>query len=241
VFLDFHDGPYWPIFVAFSIPKVDYAARLLAPLLGLPLLARGRVLFAYGAALALLSEHPDFASLYGDSGALIVPFAFALAAYALARLGSVELEPVGSPRLARVLPVGVLVASVLSSVATGAFTDNRAFRAGGGPLVRTPPGVALRESAFIDRMQRTLPKDAKVAAPARIATHLGRVSTRVRLENRGTAGYVIQRLRQRTAAKIIADEESKGYLVRMDREGDLLLFRTRYRGYVPSDKQLDDE
>jgi uncharacterized membrane protein len=241
VFLDFHDGPYWPIFVAFSIPKMDYVARLFAPLLGLPLLARGRVLFAYGAALALLSEHPDFASLYGESGALILPFVFVLAAYALGRIGGVELAPIGSPRLARVLPIGMVVASVLSSASTGAFTDNRAFRAGSGPLVRAPAAVALRESAFIERIQKTLPKDAKVAAPARIATHLGHVGTRLRLENRGRADYIIQRMRQRTAAKVVADEESKGYLARMDRDGDLLLFRTRYRGFVPSDKQVDDE
>jgi uncharacterized membrane protein len=237
-------GPMLGITRALALDKMDYVAKLLVPLMGVPLLARGRILLAYGAVVALLGASPEVSSLYFEHSSFLVPFLFVLAAAGLARLavGARPLGSVSGPRLARALALGIVVASALSSAKLGALAENRSFHAGSRSLVRSAGADHLKLSAWLRKLSRSFPKGAKVAATSTLLPHLGRVSHLYAIEDRSKADYVIANMKQRNLAKELTGEESHGYLAQVENQAEFRLYQTTYRGFVPPPrKRLDDE
>jgi uncharacterized membrane protein len=237
-------GPMLGITRALALDKMDYVAKILVPLLGLPLLPRGRILLAYGAVVALLGASPEVSSLYFEHSTFITPFVFVLGVGGLARLAS-GARPLGSlsgARLARALALGMLVASVLCSVKFGALAENASFHAGSRSLARSPSPDHAKLSLWLRKLSRSFPKGAKVAATSTLLPHLGSVSHLYAIEDRAQADYVIGSMKQRILSRELTVEESHGYLARIDSQGEFRLFRTMYRGFVPPPKKrLDDE
>jgi uncharacterized membrane protein len=238
------DGPVAAISRAFATDKMDYVAKLLVPLLGIPLLARGRILLAYGAALTLFATVPEVTSLHFEHSSLLVPFLFALAAAGLARLAATQrpIAFVSGPKLARALGVGIALGTVLSSWKLGALVENGSFRAGAQPLARSVTPDQFRLDTWLKKLSRSFPKGVKVAATSHLIPHLGSASHLYSLEDRSRADYVVANMKERGIAKVLAAEEARGYLVRTDSSAEVRLYRTRYRGFVPTpSKRLDDE
>ncbi|HEX7670761.1 MAG TPA: DUF2079 domain-containing protein [Polyangiaceae bacterium] len=237
-------GPMLGITRALALDKMDYVAKILVPLLGIPLLPRGRILLAYGALVALLGAAPEVCSLYFEHSAFITPFVFVLGVSGLARLasGARPLGSVSGARLARALALGMLVASVSCSVKFGALAENASFRAGSRPLTRSPSADHVKLALWLRKLSRSFPKGAKVAATSTLLPHLGSVSHLYAIEDRSQADHVIGSMKQRILSKELGGEESHGYLARVDSQGEFRLFRTMYRGFVPPPKKrLDDE
>jgi uncharacterized membrane protein len=212
--------------------KVDYVAKLLVPLLGLPLLARGRILLAYGAALTLLASRPFLYSIHFQYSSPLIPFLFTLTASTLGRIREGELCPRSwsGRRAALALSFGVLVATTITSVKFGGFFQNRTFQGGFRPLVREPSESQLEMDAWLRKTSRSLPRGAKVAASSRVLTHLGSVTSVYLLEDRREAEYVIAGPGQKVGNTTIAQEVARGYLERLTGLRHMSLYRAHWAG-----------
>jgi hypothetical protein len=224
--------------------KVFYVAGLVLPLLGVPLLGRGRVLLVYGSAVVLLGASASGGALLSEQAALLVPFLFALAASALGRVRAGELGAGGlsGPRLSRALALGILVASLLSSWKFGGLVQNGGFRTGGRALGREPTTEQRATAEWLRKLGQFFPRGAKVAASNRLLPHLGRVSHLYVLDDRGRTDYVVAAMKNPSLAKIIGVEEAKGSLVQIDAYADIRVYRTQYhRGARPVPRPLEDD
>jgi uncharacterized membrane protein len=209
--------------------KLDYAALLFVPLLGLPLLARGRIQLAYGFAVTLLATAHLY-SVHAQYSSALVPILFGLAASALGRIRFAPSLPlrVSGARLAKALAFGVLVSTLLCSWKFGGLIQNESFIAGFRPLVREASPEARAFDAWLRKVALAFPKGAKVAANSRIIPHLGPVHGLYMIEERRKADYVIVNMRNREIARLILADEALGYLVQVQTNAHLRIYRTRY-------------
>ncbi|HVU01082.1 MAG TPA: DUF2079 domain-containing protein [Polyangiaceae bacterium] len=223
--------PLFTLSRVLSEGKVDYVAILLAPLLGLPLLARGRVQLLYGFAVTLLATQHLY-SVHAQYSSTLVPVMFGLATAALARIRGAGRLPLGAsgPRTARALSLGVLVSSLLVSYKFGGLVENETFIAGFRPLsregtMRPLPGGNV---AWIEAFARSLPRGASVAANSRIVPHLGPVSDVYMIEERARAEYVIANMQNPEIARIIKADVDKGFLQEYLVKEPLRIYKTKY-------------
>ena len=198
--------------------KLDYVAKLLVPLLALPLLARGRLMLAYGAALTLLATRPYLFSIHFQYSSPLVPFLFVLTAAALGRIqrGEMILGGIAGARASRALAVGVFVCTVLSTYKFGAFWENRSFQAGFRPLRREARPEQIEVDRWLKKASRARPKGASVAATSRILTHLGSVTHVYMLGEGKPAEYVVGGRDQKGEHRKIGEDEARGNLERLD-------------------------
>jgi uncharacterized membrane protein len=215
--------------------KLDYVAKLLVPLLGLPLLARGRIMLGYGAALTLLASRQFLFSIHFHYSSPLIPFLFVLAAGALGRLarGEVGLAGISEVRASRALALGVLVSSLLCSWKFGGIAENWSFRGGFRSLERVPRPEQLETDRWLRKVAGALPKGAKIAASSRVLTHLGKVTHVYMLDSRETE-YVIAGPNQKADGRTMAQEEAAGHLRRIDGFRNLNLYKADWTGVPPS-------
>lgn len=156
-------------------PKVQFVLLLLAPLLFLPLFARGgRFPLVYGFMFCLLGTREALFSIYFQYVCLIFPVAFALLPVGLARATDVVGQRLSlKPRaLRRALTAGLLSSSVLMSYKWGGIVENEAFRAGFSPPNRHLDEAERRRYAWVREMAAHIPKDASVGATRRMGPHI---------------------------------------------------------------------
>ncbi len=228
----------------FSEVKVLHATELLAPLLLLPLLSRGRALLVYGGVLALLAAGPFPASSNAHQVALLIPFLFALTARALEEVlaGRATYGPFSGPGLGRALTLGVLVCSLLDCCAMGPLFSDAPFRAGPRILERKPTKEQVALDAKLREASASWPKGTKVSASNILLPHLGSASHLYTLDDRSGTDYVVAFMKQRTVARRIETEETAGQLARVASFGDVNVYRARYRAALSRQaRQLDDE
>ncbi|HEX4341291.1 MAG TPA: DUF2079 domain-containing protein [Polyangiaceae bacterium] len=226
-----------PTFVlaqVFSDDKVDFMLKLLVPLFLLPLLARGRMLLTYGAALTLLASRQYLFSIHFQYTSLLIPFLFVLAAAALGRISSGELwtGEWSGPRLARSLAFGVLVTTLICSWKFGALVENSDFQGGFRPLNRDhdPEHVAL--ARWLKQIALTIPKGSRIAGNSRIITHLGPVTSIDLLENRAKADYVVVNVASRPFGPRIVEEAAEGNLTLVASHEPVRLYKAHYKTHV---------
>jgi uncharacterized membrane protein len=209
--------------------KLDYVALLFAPLLFLPLVAKGRIQLAYGFAVTLLATAHLY-SVHAQYSSTLVPVLFGLAAAALGRIRHTSSLPVrvSGPRLAKALAFGVLVSTLLCSWKFGGLVPNESFIAGFRPLVREASAESRAFDAWLRQRALAFPKGAKVAANSRIIPHLGPVHGLYMIEDRRNADYVIVNMKNREIARLILADEALGYLVQVDTNAHLRIYRTKY-------------
>jgi hypothetical protein len=214
--------------------KVDFILKLLVPLFGLPLLARGRLLLAYGSALTLLASRPYLFSIHFQYASLLVPFLFALAIGAMGRLYTREIPsfaPSG-PRFARALAFGMLVTTLLCSWKFGALVENTSFQGGFRPLYREDMPDRRELAAWLKGIARTFPRGARVAGNSRIITHLGPVTSLDLLEHRTKADYVVINIDTRPFGPRILKEAAEGNLTLVASHGSVNVYKAHYKTRV---------
>ncbi|HVW25622.1 MAG TPA: DUF2079 domain-containing protein [Polyangiaceae bacterium] len=227
----------------FSEGKALQTAQLFVPLLGLPLLARGRILWSYGALIALLAPSALPESSNADEGALLIPFVFAFAAQVLVQMfsGRLTYGAASGPRLGRALSVGILLCSLLACYELGPLRD-APFKAGPRLLARNPSQAQIALDRDLHKLSVSWPKGVKVAASSNLLPHLGGASRLYALDDRAGTDYVVAFMKQRQVARRIEAEETAGQLVRVGTYGDVRVYRTRYRAQLPRHtRQLEDE
>jgi hypothetical protein len=228
----------------FSEGKVLHAVELLSPLLGLPLLGRGRVLWCYGVIVALLASTPLPASPNAHEAALLVPFVFVLAIRALEEMfsGRLTCGTASGPNLGRALTVGVLVCSLLECYELGPLFREVPFRAGPRFLARFPAKDRIALDRDLHKLSVSWPKGAKVAASSNLLSHLGGASHLYALDDRAGTDYVVAFMKQRQVLRHIEAEEKSAQLESVGTYGDVRVYRARYRAQLPrQSRQIDDE
>ncbi|HEX7671750.1 MAG TPA: DUF2079 domain-containing protein, partial [Polyangiaceae bacterium] len=225
--------------------KLDYVALLFAPLLFLPLLARGRIQLAYGFAVTLLATQHLY-SVHAQYSSTLVPVLFGLAAAALGRIRHAPSLPVrvSGARLAKGLSFGVLISTLLCSWKFGGLIPNESFIAGFRPLVREASPELRAFDAWLRQRALAFPKGTKVAANSRIIPHLGPVHGLYMIEDRRNADYVVVNMKNREIARLILADEALGYLVQVDTNANLRIYRTKYPQSVkrgPKDAAVEVE
>lgn len=215
--------------------KLDFVSKLLVPLLCLPLLARGRVMLAYGAALTLLASRPFLFSIHFQYTSPLIPFLFVLAAGALGRIhrGDFGIVGVSPSRASRALALGVLVCTALSSWKFGAFFENRTFQGGFRPLKRETYPEQLEVDRWLRKVARSLPKGASVAASSRVLTHLGSVTHVYMLGDGNPAEYIVAGQDQKGEVRKVGEDEARGNLQRVDGIRNMGLYRVLRRDPSP--------
>ena len=236
-----------PLFVlaqVFTDEKVDFILKLLVPLLGLPLLSRGRMLLAYGSALTLLASRQYLYSIHFQYTSLLIPFLFVLTITALGRLTSGE-APIGrlsGMRLGRALCFGMLVTTLLCSWKFGALIGNASFQGGFRPLNREYSPERRARVAWLKKIALTLPRGARVAANSRLITHLGPVSNLDLLDNRAKADYVVVNVDSRPYGRRLLEEAAAGDLTLMDSFDNIRLYKAHYKSRVkPMDADAPEQ
>jgi hypothetical protein len=205
--------------------------KLLVPLCGLPLFARGRMLLAYGSALTLLASRQYLYSIHFQYTSLLIPFLFVLTISALGRLASGEaaIGRLSGMRLGRALSFGVLVTTLLCSWKFGALIPNASFQGGFRPLNRDYEPGRLALAAWLKKIALSLPRGARVAANSRLITHLGPVSNIDLLENRTKADYVVVNIVSRPFGRRLLEEAAAGNLTLLDSYDNVRLYKTHYK------------
>jgi uncharacterized membrane protein len=224
-------NPAFVLAQVFTEDKVDFMLKLLVPLCGLPLFARGRMLLAYGSALTLLASRQYLYSIHFQYTSLLIPFLFVLTISALGRLASGEaaIGRLSGMRLGRALSFGVLVTTLLCSWKFGALIPNASFQGGFRPLNRDYEPGRLALAAWLKKIALSLPRGARVAANSRLITHLGPVSNIDLLENRTKADYVVVNIVSRPFGRRLLEEAAAGNLTLLDSYDNVRLYKTHYK------------
>ena len=98
--------------------------------------------------------------------------------------------------------------------------------------------------AWLRQRALAFPKGAKVAANSRIIPHLGPVHGLYMIEDRRNADFVIVNMKNREIARLILADEALGYLVQVDTNAHLRIYRTKYPQSVkrgPKDAAVEIE
>jgi hypothetical protein len=228
----------------FTEAKAMHAAETLAPLLAIPLLARGRVLLLYGAVLAVFATTPLPSSPNAHEIALLIPFLFVLTARVLGQVRSGELTfgRLTGDRLGRALSAGILVSSLLGGYELGGIAGASWFRAGPRQIRRDPTKEQIEQDRKLYRLSASWPRGIKVAASSVLLPHLGPVSRLYTLDDRAGTDYVVASTKLRPIARRMDAEESSGQIARVASFGDFVVYRAHYRGRMPrAARHLGDE
>jgi uncharacterized membrane protein len=224
-----------PVFVlrqVFKEPKVYYALQLLAPVLLLPLLARGRLMLAYGSVITLLATRAAVYSTHFQYSSLLLPFVVLLTPAGLARVRSGELRfgALAPERLGRAMAVGMVVSSALVSWKFGAIVPNDAFRAGFGRLVRQATSKQRESAEWLKRVADGVDREESIAAAGNLLPHLGSALKVVRAKHRRQADYfVVPNFRRGSKLrKTVEKEVRRGHLEKVDEMHGMRLYRTKY-------------
>jgi uncharacterized membrane protein len=239
-------GEFWLALVQrmFHESKALYTVALLSPLLGLSLLARGRVLLLYGALLALAAPVSLAQSPSAHETSLLVPFLFALAVWALKDMvtGRVTYGTASGPKLGRALSLGILVCSLLQCYELGPLLRDVPFRAGPHLLGRYPDKQQIALDRDLHKLSVSWPKGVKVAASSNLLPHLGGASHLYALDDRAGTDYVVASMNHRLVARHMETEEKEHQLERVATFGDVRVYRAQYRTPLPYHaRHLDDE
>lgn len=223
--------------------KVDFVLKLLVPLFGLALVARGRLLLAYGAALTLLASRPYLFSIHFQYTSLLVPFLFALSIAALGRISKGEIPALArsGPRLARALAFGMFVTTLLCSWKFGALIENTSFQGGFRPLNRDDVPERRELSAWLKGVALGFPRGARVAGNSRIITHLGAATSLDLLENRTKADYVVTNVDVKPYGPRIVKEAEEGNLTLIASHGPVHVYKAHYKTHVAPERAGEAE
>jgi uncharacterized membrane protein len=227
-------NPAFVLAQVFTEDKVSFMLKLLVPLFGLPLLARGRMMLVYGSALTLLASRTYLYSIHFQYTSLLIPFLFVLAISALGRLasGEVALGRLSGLRLGRALCFGMLVTTLLCSAKFGAIVPNASFQGGFRALNREDSPERRALAAWLKKIALTLPRGARVAGNSRLITHLGPVSNLDLLENRAKSDYVVVNIASRPFGPRLLEEAAAGNLTQLESHGEVRLFKAHYKSKI---------
>jgi len=221
----------------FGEDKASYLARLLTPLLALPLVSRGRIVLVPGLLLALLATTRRFSSIQSPEVSTLLPFLFVLAVRGLSRVGGLAARHFPRECLTNALALGVAASSCLCSLKLGSVVrslippDDASL---------TVSGDAVRTADWLRGLARELPRIAKVAAPASLAPYVGTTSVLLPLRDRANADFVIASARDRAVRRVLDAEEKHGLLERKEAFANVRLYATRYGHLGKELERLDD-
>jgi len=214
------------------------------PLLGIPLLARGRVVLLYGVVLAALATAPLRSSENAHQVVLLVPFLFVLTAKVLGqvRSGASTFSALPNDRLCRALAAGVVVSSLFGGYELGGIAGAAWFRAGPRAVQTGPTKEQSEQGRKLRVLSLSWPRGTKVAASSVLLPQLGPGGRLYTLDDRAGSDYVVASMKHRATRRRMEAEESSGQLAKVASFGDIDVYRARYRGRLPrQNRHLDDD
>ncbi|MEE9383259.1 MAG: DUF2079 domain-containing protein [Nannocystaceae bacterium] len=210
--------------------KVLYLAKLLVPLMMLPLLARRTwILYVYGLLFLLLASRGPVFSIHFQYSTVLEPMLVFGCVLALARLrrGLPGWAPaLDRRRLVIAAQAGLLVAAALSSWKYGALIHNTSFRAGFRAVNREPSPTAQQRYAWVAEMATAIPRGATVSATSRLLPHVSNRDWVGFFPHQPKANYLFvneAKLKKRGRA-VLNKRRREGYHT-ISRHGKLLLLR----------------
>jgi uncharacterized membrane protein len=160
--------------VAVDKDKVGYALQIFAPLLALPLRARRWWLLVLpGFAFTLLSTaYWPLIQISFQYSAYWVPWLFIGVVLALERIGERRAaDDATAPVRQRAVVVGLVFASLASTMYQGAFTRHETVRGGFGPFHFGTTADDMRRRGALAMALAIIPRDARVAASEELTPH----------------------------------------------------------------------
>jgi uncharacterized membrane protein len=206
--------------------KLEYVLTLLAPLMFLPLLGRGRICLGYGAFLTLVATRP-IASVNYHYSSLLIPVLFALCIDALGRLSRGHFVPVEKGRrMCGPLTAGILVTTLLASWKFGGVLQNTAFRAGLRQQARALNPELVARAQWLHTVAKRLPRDTTISAASTVVPHLGRIRNVYMTGSKVPPEYLIYSSDFDAKIRRFVDQSIKsGRLVKVDQHASLTLYR----------------
>lgn len=169
-------NPLYALQVLFKEEKLLYFLHLLLPMLALPFAAgRKVVLTLYGMIFIGLASRKHVYSLHFQYSALLLPMLFAALPDGLARVTDSRcLKALGleRARLAWTLVLGMLTATVVTSVKYGVIFPNASFKAGWSRLVRIPTQEMTDRYAKLREFIAYIGPDAGISSTSDIGPHI---------------------------------------------------------------------
>lgn len=153
--------------------RLLYLGQLLLPLGFLPLFDRKRwVLLGYGMAFTLLASRPHVFTVGFHYAATIVPALFAITPAIAARV--VPRWRGGARRGWAFVGTYMVVSSLLSTAAFGAFTENERFVAGGRPMIHELTLEQVLTHRWVENWKERIDRSARVCASGSLFPHFAR-------------------------------------------------------------------
>ena len=168
--------PVGSLAILFNEDKVLYFAKLLWPLLLLPLISgKKRILMIYGVLFVGLATRKYVYSIHFQYSCLLLPFLALSAPNAVAMLRDASwvrgfrLDPA---RLERTLLLSLIVASTLMGAEYGALAPNASIRAGWSKVAWSQTDTQRAQYEELLEITAKLPPEAIVSADSRTGAHV---------------------------------------------------------------------
>ncbi len=188
-------NPLYAAQVAFKEEKLLYFVHLLLPLLCVPFAAgRKLILSVYGLLFIGLASRKHVYSLHFQYSALLLPMLFAAAPDGLARVtDSPRLRALGleRARLAWTLMLGMLVATLVTTVKYGVIFPNTSFKAGWNRLTRIPTQEMRERYARVQEIAAYIGPDAAVSVTSGIGPHMSNRRKAYHWPNTNDADFLV--------------------------------------------------
>lgn len=169
-------NPLYAAQVATKEEKLLYFAHLLLPLLCVPFAAgRKLILSVYGLLFIGLASRKHVYSLHFQYSALLLPMLFAAAPDGLARVvDSPRMKALGfeRARLAWTLMLGMVAATLVTTVKYGVIFPNTSFKAGWNRLSRLPTQEMRERYARVKEIAAFIGPDAAVSVTSAVGPHM---------------------------------------------------------------------
>ena len=187
--------PIGSLAILFNEDKVLYFAKLLWPLLLLPLLSgKKRILMLYGALFIGLATRKYVYSIHFQYSCLLLPFLALSVADAVADVrdagwvGGFRLDPA---RLQRALLISLIPASALMAAEYGALAPNASLRAGWSTVAWSQTETQRAQYEELLEIAAKIPPDAIVSADSRIGAHVTNRAVVNQWPHVGGADYIL--------------------------------------------------
>lgn len=169
-------NPLYALQVAFKEEKLLFFLHLFLPLLCLPFAAgRKLILSVYGLIFIGLASRKHVFSLHFQYSALLFPMLFVAVPDGLARVtNSKRLQTLGLERgrLAWTLVLGMLTATIVTTVKYGVIFPNASFKTGWNRLVRIPTQDMKDRYARVQELAERVGPDAAISLTSEVGPHL---------------------------------------------------------------------
>ncbi len=229
-------NPLYALQVAFKEEKLLFFLHLFLPLLCLPFAAGKKlILSVYGMIFIGLASRKHVYSLHFQYSALLFPMLFAAVPDGLRRVTDgprIKLLGIDRARLAWTLLLGMVTATLVTTVKYGVIFPNASFKTGWNRLTRIPTKEMRERYAWVNEIAATIEPDAAVSMTSAVGPHLSNRRKAYHWPTVNDADYLVltvdhfkkederrlKRVRDKHQFKLIEERNGIAFYARMDEE-----------------------